>query len=269
MQLIPAIDLRQGRVVRLEQGDDARRTTYEADPLVMLERFAAAGVELAHVVDLDGAFGEAPQRDLIAGMVSRARELGIAIEAGGGFRDRDAVAWAIEEAGVERLVLGSMALREPDRFAALARDYPGRLVPALEVKDGALRDAGWRRESAESPESAARRIGTLPCPAVLVTDIGRDGLLGGPNLELARDIGRWSGVPAILSGGVSSLDDLRQARMIPEIGAAIVGKALLDGRIELVEALAIATAERTTVRGTTAQDTTAQGTTAQGTGARS
>lgn len=244
MKLIPAIDVRQGNVVRLEQGDDARRTTYDADPLAVLDRFAAAGVRLAHVVDLDGAFGEAPQRDLIGRLASRGRAKELAIEVGGGLRDEAAVDWALADAGVERVVLGSMALRDPDGFADLATRYPGRVVPALETKDGALRDAGWRRASAESPESAARRIGELPCPAVLVTDIGRDGLLGGPNLELARDLGRWSGLPAILSGGVSSLDDLARAGEVPEIGAAIVGKALYDGRIDLADALAVCAGRR-------------------------
>ena len=238
MELLPAIDLRGGRVVRLEQGEDHRRTVYGDDPVAVLEGFAAAGAQRVHVIDLDGAFGEAPQRAAVARLAAAAAERGVLIELGGGLRDEDAVRWALEEAGVERVVLGSMALRQPERFADLARAHPGRVVPALEVKHGALRDAGWREASAETPEAAARRIGGLPCPAVLVTDIARDGLLGGPNLDLAADIARWSGLPAILSGGVHALRDLEAAARMPEIGAAIVGKALYDGRFTVAQALA-------------------------------
>lgn len=236
MKLIPAIDLRHGKVVRLEQGDDTRKTVYGEDPAAVLAAYGEAGVELVHVVDLDAAFGEPPQRTVLtvlAGTVG-----GPAIEVGGGLRDAAAVAWALAEAGVARVILGSMVLRDPDGFAAIAQRHPGQVVPALEAKGGELRDAGWQRASRETPESAARRLRGLPCPAVLVTDIDRDGLLGGPNLAFARDIARWSGIPAILSGGVHSLDDLVAARAVLEIDAAIVGKALYDGRFTVAEALA-------------------------------
>jgi len=235
MQVIPAIDLRHGQVVRLEQGDDARRTIYGDDPMAVLEAFAAAGAERVHVVDLDAAFGEPPQRRLIARLV---RTEGPCIELGGGLRDGAAVAWALEQAGVERVVLGSLLLRAPARFSQLAEAFPGRLVPALETRGGRLYDGGWRRASAETPEHAARRLAGLLCPAVLVTDIGRDGLLAGPNLDLARDIARWSALPAVVSGGITHLEDLRAARRVPEIAAAIVGKALYAGRFRLEQALA-------------------------------
>ncbi len=236
MKLIPAIDLRHGKVVRLEQGDDARKTVYGEDPAAVLAAYGAAGVDLVHVVDLDAAFGEAPQRAVLAALASTPDAP--AIEVGGGLRDASAVAWALEEAGAARVILGSMVLRDPEGFAAIARRHPGQVVPALEAKGGELRDAGWQRASRETPEAAARRLLGLPCPAVLVTDIGRDGLLGGPNLDFARAIARWSGIPAILSGGVHSLDDLVAARAVPEIGAAIVGKALYDGRFTVADALA-------------------------------
>jgi len=239
VQLIPAIDLRHGRVVRLEQGDDERRTDYGGDPLAVLERYAAAGVELVHVVDLDGAFGETPQRALIAELAAAGRPR---IELGGGLRDEMAVARALA-AGCARVILGSLVAREPARFARIARSFPGRVVPALEVLDGELRIAGWREGVTASAVALGQGLRGLPCPAVLVTDVARDGTLEGPNLELARRLARASGIPALLSGGVRSLADLEAARQVPEIAGVIVGKALYDGRFRLEEALAVCRGE--------------------------
>lgn len=232
MQLIPAIDLRHGEVVRLVQGDDGRRTNYRLDPGRVLRSYAAAGIELVHVVDLDAVFGEAPQRALIGELAGAAR-----IELGGGLHDADAVGWALA-AGCERVILGSIVARDFAAFAAIVEAFPGRVVPALEVAAGKLRIAGWREAARGTPEDAARRLAGLDCPAVLVTDVERDGTLAGPNLELARRLSAMSGLPALLSGGVRSLDDLRAAARVPGIAGAIVGKALYDGVFTLSEALA-------------------------------
>ncbi|MEM8960507.1 MAG: HisA/HisF-related TIM barrel protein [Acidobacteriota bacterium] len=233
MQLIPAIDLRAGTVVRLEQGDDNRRTPYEAEPRALVERFAAAGVTLVHVVDLDAAFGETPQRELIADLVGR----GAGIELGGGIRDDAAARWAFEEAGVERVVIGSMVVRDFSAFARLVNRYPGRVVPALEVAGEELRIAGWREAATVAVNDVGRKLRALTCPAVLVTDVERDGTLAGPNYELAAGIARTSGTPALLSGGVRNLDDLRAAVAVAEISGAIVGKALYEGLFTLEDAL--------------------------------
>ncbi len=235
MELLPALDLREGRVVRLLQGDDQQRTVYGDDPVEVLARYRRAGVARVHVVDLDAALGGPPQRDLIAALA--ALPDGPALQLGGGLRDAESLAWAFA-AGCQRGVVGSLVARDPDRFAELARQHPGRLVPALDVRQGRLAIAGWREAAAPSLEEVAGRLRGLPCPAVLVTDVERDGTLEGPNLDLARRVAGWSGLPALLSGGVRRLEDLEAAARCPEIAGAIVGRALYDGVFTLAEALA-------------------------------
>ncbi len=239
MRLIPAIDLRQGQVVRLIQGDDGRRTSYGLDPFDVLREYAEAGAGLVHVVDLDAALGEAPQRPLLEALVSAGRSgrPRTAVELGGGLGDEAAVAWALD-AGCERVVMGSIVARDFDVFAGIVRAHPGRVVPAIEVAAGKLRISGWTEESAVPVVDLCRRLRGLPCPAVLVTDVERDGTLAGPNLELARQVAIDAGIPALLSGGVRSLDDLRAAARVPEIDGAIVGKALYEGLFTVEEAMA-------------------------------
>lgn len=233
MRLIPAIDLRHGGVVRLSQGDDARRTFYDVDPRAMLARCAAAGVELVHVVDLDAAFGGPPQRALVAELA----RAGPKIELGGGLGGRGDVEWAFA-AGCERVVMGSLVTRDFEAFRELATAFPGRVVPAVEVAAGELRIAGWREAAAMTLDDVCGRLRTLPCPAVLVTDVERDGTLAGPNRELACRVARASALPALLSGGVRALADLAAAARTPEIAGVIVGKALYDGVFTLEEAMA-------------------------------
>ncbi len=233
MQLIPAIDLRHGEVVRLLRGNDGQRKTYGLDPRQVLRDYVAAGAELVHVVDLDAAFGEAPQRRLIGELAAGE----VALELGGGLHDLAAVEWALA-AGCQRVVLGSMVVRDFTAFRDIVAAFPDRVVPALEVAAGKLRIAGWTEEAALTLEQAGSRLVGLACPAVLVTDVERDGTLAGPNLELARQVAGLTGMPALLSGGVRSLDDLRAAAGVPEIAGAIVGKALYEGLFTVAEALA-------------------------------
>ncbi|MGD2116665.1 MAG: HisA/HisF-related TIM barrel protein, partial [Acidobacteriota bacterium] len=224
MELLPAIDLRHGRVVRLVRGDDAARTRYSDAPGHVLAGYLRAGVRRVHAVDLDAAFGEPPQKELVAGLArtlarerERARPAGRrgGLQLGGGLRTEKAVTWALEEAGCERVVIGSMVARDLETFTRLACRYPERLVPALDVEGGEVRVSGWRAAAARSLETICRDLRDLPCPAVLVTDVSRDGTLDGPNLELARRVAEASGIPALLSGGVASLDDLVDARKTP------------------------------------------------------
>jgi phosphoribosylformimino-5-aminoimidazole carboxamide ribotide isomerase len=246
MELVPAIDLRRGGAVRLRQGDDARATRYGDDPRDLLRRYAEAGVRRVHLVDLDAALGEAPQRALIASLVAELANIAdIAgfsgaptLQLGGGLRDREAVLWALG-AGCERVVLGSLVAREPDLFASLAKEFPGRLVPALDVEAGEVRIAGWREGAGCSLVELSAGLRDLPCPAVLVTDVERDGMMEGPNLDLTREVGRASGLPALLSGGIRSLADLEAARAFPEIGGAIVGRALYEQAFTTEAALAV------------------------------
>jgi phosphoribosylformimino-5-aminoimidazole carboxamide ribotide isomerase len=233
MDLIPAIDLRYGGVVRLTQGDDQRRTLYDVDAKVMLDRCAAAGVGLVHIVDLDAAFGLEPQTELLDELAKHGRS---AVQLGGGLGDKAAVEWALN-AGFQRVVQASLVVRDFEAFQGIVEAFPGRVVPAVEVAEGKLRIAGWKEEAPISLRELCQKLRGLSCPAVLVTDVDRDGTLEGPNIKLTRLIGHACGFPALLSGGVRSLDDLRIAATAPEISGAIVGKALYDGIFTLEEAL--------------------------------
>jgi phosphoribosylformimino-5-aminoimidazole carboxamide ribotide isomerase len=234
VELIPAIDLRYGRAVRLRQGDDERATIYDDDPVAVLEAYARAGVGRVHVVDLDAALGEAPQRALIERMAA----VGACLQLGGGLRDREAIDWALG-AGCDRAVIGSLVARDVEAFRALAEERPGRLVPALDVAHGEVRIAGWKEGAGHQLGELCGRLMGAPCPAILVTDVERDGMMTGPNLDLALRVARTSGLPALLSGGVHSLADLEAARQIPEIAGAIVGCALYEGAFTVAEALAV------------------------------
>ena len=235
VQLLPAIDLRSGQVVRLERGDDERRTVYDADPGNVLRRYREAGVARIHVVDLDAAFGGPPQRGVVRELARRAVRGGIQL--GGGLRDREAVEWAFA-AGCERAVVTSLIVRDFDVFADLCREHPGRMVAALDIDGGEVRLAGWTESADRSPAALCAELADLPVAAVLVTDISRDGMMQGPNIDLACRIGDLAGAPAILSGGVRSAADLEAAARRSEIEAAIVGRALYDGSLSLDEAIA-------------------------------
>jgi phosphoribosylformimino-5-aminoimidazole carboxamide ribotide isomerase len=252
MDLLPAIDLRHGRVVRLRQGDDSRTTEYASDPLAVAAGFAAAGVRRIHVVDLDAALGEPPQRALIERLVAalaagrQGGESGAGgagggragVQLGGGLRHRADVEWALA-AGCERVVLGSLPARDPAAFGELARAFPGSTVPALEVARGELRVAGWTQAAGSPLDEVCGRLRGVPCPAVLVTDVERDGMLCGPNLDLTLRIAAATGLPALLSGGVRSLADLAAAAALPEIAGAILGRAHNEGRIDIAAAQAL------------------------------
>lgn len=231
MELLPAIDLRRGRAVRLRQGDDAQATVYGDDPLAVLDGYIQAGATRVHVVDLDATFGEASQRELIGQMAIRGL-----MQLGGGLRDRDAIRWALE-AGCDRVVVGSLVARDVEEFRVLALEHPGKIVPALDVENGEVRIAGWTESTPWRLPELCVRLHGLPCPAVLVTDVERDGMLSGPNFDLACRVAMASGIPALLSGGVRSLDDLHAARKIPEIAGAVVGRALYEGVFTIEEAL--------------------------------
>jgi len=233
MELVPSIDLRGGRVVRLLKGDDRERTDYGDDPREFAQRYAEAGARWLHVVDLDAAFGEQPQRALVEKLAATD---GLEVELGGGLRDRSAIAWALGM-GCSRAVVGSMAVKDPELFAEIAGDHPGRVVPAVEAAGGELRIGGWTERAPMTVNEFCHRLRDLPCPAVLTTDVERDGTLGGPNLELARRVAGESGLPVLLSGGVAELGDLERAARLPEVWGTIVGKALYEGVFTVEEAL--------------------------------
>lgn len=238
MILLPAIDLIGGRCVRLAQGDFDRETRYFDDPAAALADFTAQGAAEAHLVDLDGArAGEPRQHDLF---ISLAQTAPIAMQVAGGFRTADQVA-AVLDAGVERVVIGSLALSDPAAFRTmLARFGPERLTLALDVKlqddSPIVATHGWVRESGRSLDDV---LGDFPnVRHLLVTDIARDGMLSGPNTELMRTIAiRYPYFALQASGGVSSLDDLATLRT-NRAARAIVGKAIWEGRFTVAEGIA-------------------------------
>ena len=236
MELWPAIDLRGGRCVRLLQGDYDRETVFGEDPVAMARGFAGAGAKRLHIVDLDGAKAGTPvQADLVGRMVAAT---GLPCQLGGGVRSRDTAA-AYLAAGVSRVIIGSLAVEEPDTFIALAEEFPGRIVLGLDARDGRVAVRGWLETSGTLAVEIAQRHAHLPLAAIVYTDIATDGMLSGPNLPALREMIAATPLPVIASGGVAGADDIRR---VAEIGAAgcIVGKALYAGAVTLPAALAAA-----------------------------
>lgn len=238
-EIIPAIDLREGRVVRLQQGDYDRETRYAADPVALATGYRDAGARWLHVVDLDGARdGHFTQLPLI-GQLARC---GLQVQAGGGVRDAGDVQRLLD-AGAARVVIGSIAVRAPETVCGWLRDFGAeRLVIALDARqrDGVwqLPTAGWTQAGEATLDERVRAYATAGARHLLCTDIDRDGMLGGLNIELYRHLGTLAPTLAVqASGGVRDLDDLCTARAVGAAGV-ILGRALLEGRFTLVEALA-------------------------------
>jgi phosphoribosylformimino-5-aminoimidazole carboxamide ribotide isomerase len=236
MQILPAIDLRGGRCVRLVQGDYDRETVFGEDPAAMAAHWQARGATRLHLVDLDGAREGRPVNvEPVRAILDR---VGIPCQLGGGVRDEGTIAeWL--EAGVESVVVGTQALKDPGWFRQVAERFPGRLILGLDAKDGRVATGGWLDVSSVIAVALAEQFDDLPLAAVVYTDIARDGTLEGPNVESTRLLARRLKTPVIASGGVSTLEDIVALATIPVAGC-IVGRALYEGRIQLSEALRIA-----------------------------
>jgi phosphoribosylformimino-5-aminoimidazole carboxamide ribotide isomerase len=234
MILYPAIDLKDGRCVRLKQGAMADATVYAEDPAAQAEAFARAGATHLHLVDLDGAVaGRSVNEAAVRAVLSHAR---MQVQLGGGIRDLATIErWLA--AGVARVVLGTAAVRDPNLLAEACRRFPRRVAVAVDAREGRLRSAGWTEEERLSPLDLARRAEGAGAAALIHTDIGRDGMLSGANVAATAALARAVALPVILSGGVTSLEDLRAAKDAGLAGA-ILGRALYEGRIDLRRALA-------------------------------
>ncbi|MBX3566255.1 MAG: 1-(5-phosphoribosyl)-5-[(5-phosphoribosylamino)methylideneamino]imidazole-4-carboxamide isomerase [Sphingomonas sp.] len=237
--VFPAIDLKGGQVVRLAEGDMDRATVYGDDPAAQAEAFRQAGAEWLHVVDLDGAFaGESVNGAAVAAILKR---FGGKIQLGGGIRHRVAVErWLA--LGVERIVIGTAALENPDLVRDSARDNPGRIVVAVDARDGMVATNGWADVSNVSVIDLARRFEDAGVAALLFTDVGRDGLLKGCNVEATVALARAVSIPVIASGGVTDIADIHALRGHVEDGVegVITGRALYDGRLDLSWAIEVA-----------------------------
>jgi len=237
--VFPAIDLKGGQVVRLAEGDMDRATVYGDDPAAQAMLFAEAGAEHLHVVDLDGAFaGQSVNGDAVKAIVERFPGH---VQLGGGIRDRTAIErWF--DLGVSRIVIGTAALENPDLVRTAARDFPGGIVVAVDARDGMVATKGWADVSTVSVVDMARRFEDAGVAALLFTDVGRDGLLKGCNVEATVDLARSSSIPVIASGGVAGIGDIRMLAIHAKDGieGVITGRALYDGRLDLAVALSVA-----------------------------
>ncbi|MFL4977505.1 MAG: 1-(5-phosphoribosyl)-5-[(5-phosphoribosylamino)methylideneamino]imidazole-4-carboxamide isomerase [Xanthobacteraceae bacterium] len=243
MILFPAIDVKDGLCVRLEQGDMARATVFSRDPASQAQAFEVQGFEYLHVVDLDGAFAGKPMN---AGAVDRILEtVSIPVQLGGGIRDTATVeAWL--EKGVTRVIIGTAAVRDPPFVRQAARDYPGRVAVGLDARDGKVAVEGWAATSELSALEIARRFEDVGVAAIIYTDVARDGMLTGLNLDATIALADAVSIPVVASGGLASLEDV-QALLAPraaKLAGAIAGRALYDGRLSAAAALALIRAGR-------------------------
>jgi phosphoribosylformimino-5-aminoimidazole carboxamide ribotide isomerase len=240
--VFPAIDLKGGQVVRLAEGDMDRATVYGDDPAAQAMLFAEAGAQHLHVVDLDGSFaGRAVNAEAVESIV---RTFPGHVQLGGGIRNRESVErWF--DLGVSRIVIGTAALKDPDFVKGAARDFPGGIVVAVDARDGFVATDGWAEKSDMEVIDLARRFEDAGVAALLFTDVGRDGLLKGCNVQATVDLARATDIPVIASGGVAGIADIRMLAIHARDGieGVITGRALYDGRLDLAAAIALASAE--------------------------
>jgi phosphoribosylformimino-5-aminoimidazole carboxamide ribotide isomerase len=234
--LFPAIDLKDGLAVRLEQGDMARATVFNRDPAEQARIFAAQGFQYLHLVDLDGAFAGRPMNAAAVERILAAVQ--IPVQLGGGIRDRATIeAWLRK--GVTRVIIGTAAVRDPALVKEAAGAFPGRIVVGLDARDGKVAVDGWAATSELSAFELARRFEDAGVAAIVYTDVARDGMLKGLNLDATIALADAVSIPVIASGGFASIDDVRAllAARAQKLAGAIVGRALYDGRLDAAEVL--------------------------------
>jgi phosphoribosylformimino-5-aminoimidazole carboxamide ribotide isomerase len=233
VRVIPAIDIRAGRAVRLVRGDFAHETVYGDDPVAIARGHREAGATRIHVVDLDAALGGAGNRELVSRIVA---EADVEVQVAGGIRDLDsAAAWL--DAGAVAVVMGTAAIREPELFANAAREHPGRVMGALDLRGGTPQVSAWTDEEAVGLPELLDAWTRLPLAAVILTAVERDGTLTGPDLEALRRTIAATSHGVIYGGGVSSVEDVRAVAAGGAVGI-IIGKAIYEGRLDLAAALA-------------------------------
>jgi len=241
LTLYPAIDLKDGACVRLRQGEMGAATVYSEDPAAQARAWVAAGSSWLHVVDLNGAFAGRTENGRAVAAILAAVE--VPVQLGGGIRDMDGItSWL--EAGVRRVILGSAALRDPALVRTACREFPGRIAVGIDARDGMVATDGWARTSMVAALDLALSYEDAGVAAIIYTDIGRDGMLSGLNLEQTLALARRIRTPVIASGGVGTLADLRTLRARAgeaapgRIDGVIVGRALYDGRVDLASGIA-------------------------------
>jgi phosphoribosylformimino-5-aminoimidazole carboxamide ribotide isomerase len=234
MQIWPAIDLRGGKCVRLEQGDYGRETVFGDDPAATARLFADQGAQYLHLVDLDGARrGHVENLSSVAAILAAVR---LTAELGGGVRDEATIAQLLEM-GLARVVIGTLALKEPDWFRRMCRKFPERLALGLDARGGKVATDGWLQTSQTSAIELAQSFAREPLASIIYTDIDTDGMLKGPNVTALEEMQRAVAVPVIASGGVTTAEDVSRLAAVPLAGC-IIGRALYEGTLSLRDALA-------------------------------
>lgn len=234
MDILPAIDLIGGKCVRLIQGQYDKQITYKDDPVAQAREFYEAGARWLHVIDLEGAkAGKPVNAEVISAIASHVPQL--KIELGGGVRDEVAITQMLE-AGVTRLILGSSAIKQFEWFCQMARKYPGRLVLGLDARGSKVATEGWLEQGVQTVLEFAASAADLPLAAIIYTDISKDGMLAGPNIERTRALVEAVDLPIVAAGGVTTVHDVRTLKSIGVAGA-IIGRALYEGTITIEAAL--------------------------------
>ena len=243
MILFPAIDLKEGRCVRLVQGDMAMATIFNEDPASQAAEFEAQGFEWLHLVDLDGAFAGRPvNAQAVEGILSRVK---LPVQLGGGIRDMRTVEGWLGR-GVKRIIIGTAAVKDPAFVREAARRFPGQIAVGIDARDGRVAVEGWARLSEMSAEDLGRSFEDAGVAAIIYTDIARDGILTGLNIEATLGLARAVGIPVIASGGLASIEDVKRL-LQPDcavLEGAISGRALYDGRLDAAEALRLIASAR-------------------------
>lgn len=236
MEVIPAIDLLEGRCVRLYQGDYSQSQVFDENPVAVAEQWVNQGATRLHVVDLDGAKAGKPMNlDAIAAIV---QAVSVPVQVGGGLRDRTSVSQLLE-LGVQRVILGTIAVKQPQLAADLCGEFPGKIVVGIDARNGKVATDGWLETSSVAATDLAHQMAQLGAAAIIYTDIHRDGTLSGPNIPALRELAESIAIPVIASGGVSSLTDLLSLLGLEPLGVTgvIVGRALYTGDVALKEAI--------------------------------
>ena len=242
MIIYPAIDIRGGRCVRLTEGRFDAETVFADDPAEMALKWAGLGAEFLHLVDLDGALaGEGRNVPVIERIL---QSVSIPVQLGGGIRNLETIEKLLE-LGVTRLILGSAAVKNPELVAEACKKYPGHIAVGIDAKNGEVAIEGWGQGSGVAATELAKKMASFGVETIIYTDISRDGMLSGVNVEATAALARACGVPIIASGGVASLDDIRRVKAVEGDGVqgCIIGKAIYTGAVDLKEALALAKEE--------------------------
>ncbi len=236
MEVIPAIDLLEGRCVRLYQGDYTQAETFDENPVSVARQWADQGATRLHVVDLDGAKAGHPVN--VSAIEAIVRAVDVPLQVGGGLRDRASAA-ALFKLGVQRIILGTVAVEQPDLVRELCQEFPEQIVVGIDARNGLVATRGWLETSQVTAIDLAQQMADFGIAAIIYTDIHRDGTLQGPNLDALRALANGVSVPIIASGGMSSVTDLLSLLALKPLGVtgAIVGRALYTGDIVLKEAL--------------------------------